>query len=128
MRSYPMIAIVLSALLVSCTSTPGTTPVSAADIQQSLSDRTWLWDVGGPGAGIYFAADGNATFVWEGRPWQTTWKTRNGAFCYEHESGDRCWALYERDGVLYSRSLWQPDYPNEYAWDPADNTRPGRHI
>lgn len=130
MKYLGVIAVSIVSLVVSaCTSIPpGTTAVPADEIKSSLSGRTWSWPVGGPGAGIYFAPDGRATLFWQGKPWDTTWSARDGAFCYQHTSGDRCWAVYEKDGQVYSRSLWQAEHSEPYHWDPAKDTRRGRHL
>lgn len=118
-----------SALMSACTSIPpGATAIPADDIKSSLSGRSWLWDIAGKGAGIYFAGNGTAVIHLEGKNYDTTWSTRDGAFCYKGPDKDRCWALYARDGRTYSKSLWQPEYSDEYPWDARSNTVPGRRI
>lgn len=103
-------------------------PVPAAEIRSMLAGRTWGWTSSGPGGGIYFAPDGSAVIHHEGRNHDTTWSTRDGAFCYQHPRGDRCWVVARRDGALISRSLWQAEHPNEYVWDYEGQVRRGRHL
>lgn len=117
------------ALLSGCTSTPpGAAAVPAAEIRGLIAGNTWMWASEGPGAGLYFAPDQKAFLHWRGTTYETTWSVRDGAFCYQHTSGDRCWGVYRRDGQLVSRSLWQPEFANPYDWNYQDEVRRGRHV
>lgn len=117
------------ATLVGCNSIPaGGVPVSAYALETSLSGRTWLWKEGGPDAGLYFSPDKKAFGRWKGDSWTSTWSTRDGAFCFRAQEGDRCWAVYEKDGQTYSFSLWQDEYRVPYRWNTATDTVPGRQV
>lgn len=115
-------------VLSGCNSIPsGATMVSSDQIRSSLAGYTWVWDDGGPGAGIYFAKNGQAAAHWKGESFNTTWSTRDGAFCYKGPDKDRCWAFYEKDGVTYARAQWDAGYRDPFPW--ADETvRRGRHV
>lgn len=124
-----MFCVALMGFAAGCTTTPpGTTAVPASEVRTMLAGNTWGWPSSGPGGGIYFNPDGTAEIFHQGELWNTTWSTRNGAFCYQHPEGDRCWGMYRRDGVLVSRSHWQEQWNEPYDWNYESEVRRGRHL
>lgn len=116
----------LAALIlpISVADSVAVTPVSAAELQTSLSGRSWLWKAEGVGAGIYFGPGGQGTVSYRGKVKKIRWYTQNGKVCYSG-SGSSCWLVYKVGRDYYSRSArgGQP-----YKWHPRRSTRKGNHV
>ncbi|QKV18523.1 hypothetical protein [Oricola thermophila] len=125
MRGLTKLLVLCTVLLVAgCTTINNDGPVPASYIQQTLTGRSWMWVPGGPGAGIYFGANGEGQVSWNGKVKKVKWHARDGRFCYTG-SGGSCWLLYRSGGKMYSRAT---SGGSPYPWHPLRDTKRGNFV
>ncbi len=99
-------------------------PLPAAELQLALTDRSWLWQAEGTGAGIYFGPGGQGKLSLRGRVSDIRWYTESGRVCYRGNGGS-CWLVYRSGGKYFSRSARGG---SPYPWNPRSATRSGNRV